>query len=357
MKDILRLIQRLSDAKGPSGFEDEVVTIAREYAQGLGYVEEDSLRNFYLHRKENTGDKPVLMLDAHSDEVGFMIHSIKPNGTLRFVTLGSWNASGLSSSKVLVRNALGEYIPGIIATKPVHFMSAAERSNPNLDVRNMVIDIGATSDKEAMEKFHIRIGEPALPATTFSVDEERDVIMGKAFDCRIGCAVLLEALRRLEGKELAIDVIAVLSSQEEVGERGCKVAVNHVRPDIALVLEGCPADDTFTEPYDIQTALKKGPMFRFMDVSAINNPRYQRFALDLAQEKGIPVQSSVREGGGNNSAVINTSLLGAPAIVAGVPVRYIHSMNCITSLTDFEASVEIVMAILENLNEEIIRSF
>lgn len=357
MNNTMKMIQELADATGASGFEDEVLEVARNYADGLGTIEEDCLRNLYIYRKENKGNRPVIMLDAHSDEVGFMIHSIKPNGTLRFITIGGWSKNALTSAKVLVRNADGKYIPGIIAAKPVHFMSAAERSNPNVEITNMVIDIGATTDKEAIEKFRIRIGEPVVPATKFACDMENDLLFGKAFDCRIGCAVLIEVLKRLEGKVLPCDIVGVLSSQEEVGERGCKVAVNRVQPSAAIVLEGCPADDTFTESYAIQTALKKGPMFRFMDVSAICNPRFQRYTLDLCEAKGLPVQASVREGGGNNAAVINTALLGAPAIVAGVPVRYIHSMNCITSYFDFEATVNVVCALLENLTPEQIKKF
>jgi len=357
MEKTLEMIRRLSDAPGPSGFEDAVVDIAKEYAADFGKIEEDCLRKLYIYRNENTGTKPVIMLDAHSDEVGFMIHSIKPNGTLRFVTLGGWSKNSLVASKVLVRNALGEYIPGIIASKPVHFMSTAERANPTMEISDMVIDIGAVSDAEAMENFHIRIGEPVIPATKFEYDEEHDILFGKAFDCRIGCAVLIEVLKRLQGKELQCDVVGVFSSQEEVGDRGCKVAVNRVQPAAAIVLEGCPADDTFTDSYAVQTALKKGPMFRFMDVSAICNPRFQRYVLDLAEEKNIPVQASVREGGGNNAAVINTALLGAPAVVAGVPVRYIHSMNCMSSMFDFEATVKIVCELLENLTPEQIKKF
>ena len=120
MNNTLEMIRKLSDAPGPSGFEDAVVDIAKEYAADLGVLEEDCLRNLYIYRKENTGTKPVIMLDAHSDEVGFMVHSIKPNGTLRFVQLGRWSKNALVSAKVLVRNSLGEYIPGIIASKPVH---------------------------------------------------------------------------------------------------------------------------------------------------------------------------------------------------------------------------------------------
>ena len=352
----LTLLQELTDAPGASGFEDEVVKVARKHAASIGEMKEDFLRNLYISRKENTGNKPVIMLDAHSDEVGLIVHSIKPNGCLRFLQLGSWNKNALVSSKVLVRNAKGEYIPGIIAAKPVHFMSAAEKANPSMDISNMVIDIGATSYEDAVENFHVRMGEPIVPATTFYHDAAHGLLFGKAFDCRIGCAAMLEALHRLEGKELPCDVVAVLSTQEELGPRNSKVTVHHVKPDIAIVMEGCPADDTFAEGYMIQTALKKGPMFRHMDVSAICAPRYQRWALDLAAKKGIPVQESVREGGGNNAASIQTALVGAPSIVCGVPVRYAHATDCISSLYDLEASVQMVMALLENITEDVIRS-
>lgn len=356
-KEVLTMIQELADAPGASGFEDEVVKVARKYAASIGEVKEDFMRNLYISRKENKGDKPVVMLDAHSDEIGFMVHSIKPTGCIRFITLGGWSKNALVSDKVLVRNAKGEYIPGIIASKPVHFMTAAEKANPTMEIADMVIDIGATSYEDAVENFHIRIGEPIVPATKFEYDEAHDLMFGKAFDCRIGVAAMLEALRRLEGKELPCDVVAVLSSQEEIGDRGCKIAVQNVRPNIAIVLEGCPADDTFTSGYAVQTAMKKGPMFRHIDVSAICAPRYQRWTLDLAAEKSIPVQESVREGGGNNASVIQTSLLGAPAVVAGVPVRYIHSANGITTNYDFEATVQVVVAMLENLTADIIASF
>ena len=297
------------------------------------------------------------MLDAHSDEVGFMVHSIKPNGTIRFLPLGGWNKSSLISTKVLVRNALGEYIPGIIASKPVHFMSAAEKQGGAPEIDDMVIDIGACSDKEAKELFHIRMGEPIVPDIKLAYDAKHELIFGKAFDCRIGCAAMLEALLRLEGRELPCDIVAVMSTQEELGPRSSKVTAHRVKPDAAIVMEGCPADDTFTEPYAVQTALKRGPMFRHMDVSAVCCPRFQRFTLDLAEEKGIPVQESVRKGGGTNAASIQTTLNGAPSVVAGIPVRYAHSPNCISSGIDFEATVEIVTALLENLTPEIIKGF
>ncbi len=353
----LQMIAELSDAPGASGFEDAVVEVARRWCAPIGPMKEDFLRNLYIHRKENTGSRPVVMLDAHSDEVGLVVHSIKPNGTLRFLMLGSWNKNALIGTRVLVRNADGDYLPGIIAAKPVHFMTADEKAGPGItDIANMVIDVGAISYEDAVENFHVRMGEPVVPDTKFHYDEKRDLMFGKGFDCRMGCAALIEALRRLDGKELPCDVIAVLSTQEELGPRNSKVTVHRIKPDIAIVMEGCPADDTFSPEYLIQTALKKGPMLRHMDISAISAPRYQRFALDLAREKGIPVQEAVRKGGGTNVASIQTTLAGAPAIVIGVPVRYAHTTNCISSTFDFEATVQLVMELLRTIDGSMIQS-
>ena len=355
--ETIEMLKKLADAPGAAAFEDEVVAVGRAYAQDLGTLEEDCLRNLYIYRKENTGNKPVIMLDAHTDEVGFMIHSIKPNGTLRFLPLGSWNKGSVMGTKVLVRNANGEYIPGIVAAKPVHFQTAAEKAGGNMELEDMVIDVGAISAQDATENFGIRIGEPVIPAVTTEYDEKRDVIFGRAFDDRIGCAVLLEVLRRLKGVELPCDVVGVLSTQEELGLRSAKVTVNRVKPAAAIVVEGCPADDTFTEPYAIQTALKKGPMFRHMDRSLICNPRFQRYVLNLAQEKGIPVQESVRKGGGNNAAAFQTEAGGCPAVVAGVPVRYVHAPNSMSAGCDMENTVRILIEILTNITPEVIAGF
>ena len=354
-KESLEMIRDLSLANAPSGFEDEALEVVRRYAEGLGEFEEDHIRNLYISRKGNSG-KPLMMLDAHADEVGFMVHSIRANGTIRFTNIGGWNPATLPSSRVLVRNAEGKYIPGIVSNKPVHFMSQADRDR-KIELSDLSIDIGSTSKEETEKSFKIRIGEPIVPDTPFTYDEEHDVLMGKAFDDRIGVAALIETMKRLEGEELAIDVVGVVSSQEEVGSRGAQVAVNHVVPDISICFEACPSDDTFTEAYAIQAAIKKGPMLRFMDRTVICNPRYQRYALDLAEKLGIPVQASVREGGGNNGAKICLSDKGTPVIVVAIPVRYIHSHNCVATYHDFNAAVDLAVAIVKDLDPEIIMGF
>ncbi len=129
-ESMIPLIREISNANGASGFEDEVLTVIRKYGKDLGEFSEDSLRNLYLRRAGNRGGRPVVQLDAHTDEVSFMVQAVKPNGTLVFIPLGGWVANNIPAHKVRVRNADGQYIPGVVASKPPHFMSEAERSAP-----------------------------------------------------------------------------------------------------------------------------------------------------------------------------------------------------------------------------------
>ena len=352
----IHMIQELSDAFGASGFEDEVTQVARRYAKDFtSRIEEDSIRNLYLHSADHTEDhRPVLMLDAHSDETSFIIQAIRPNGTLEFLPLGGWVPNTVPAHKIKIRNQDGQYISGVVASIPPHYASG---SSSELRIDQMVIDVGATSREEVIRDFKIGVGAPVVPDVQMEYNETNGVLLGKAFDCRIGCAVVLEVMRRLAGKKLAVDVVGTLTSQEEIGERGAKVAVDRVKPSIAIVFEGAPADDTFMPDYKIQTGLHKGPMLRHMDRSMITNPRFIRFALDTAKELGIPAQEAVRSGGGTNGAMIHVANGGVPTIVVSVPVRYTHSHHCFTAMDDFEKTVQLAVAIAEKLDQNWIESF
>lgn len=352
----IEMIEALSNANGASGFEDEVLEVLRKYGEGLGEFSEDCMRNLYLRRKGNQNGKPVVQINSHSDEVSFMVQAVQPNGLLRFIPLGGWVANNVGAHKVRVRNAEGKYIPGVIASKPPHFMTAAER-NASADISSMAIDIGASTAEEAIQDFKIRIGEPVIPDVEFEIMHQKGLMIGKAFDCRLGCASAIQTLKELENKDLAVDLVCDFSVQEEMGLRGAKVTADTIKPDIAIVFEGCPADDTFSEPYMIQTAIRRGPMLRHIDKSMITNPRFQRYALNMAHQKGIPVQEAVRTGGSTNGAPIHLSNSGVPVIVIGLPVRYIHTHYGIAAFSDFQNAVKLACNIIESLTPEIIQSF
>ena len=352
----LEMIAAISNANGAPGFEDEVVNAILPYARELGETETDRMRNLFIRRKENKGNRPVVQLDAHSDEVGFMVQAICPNGTLRIIPLGGWVSHNVPAHKMWVRNREGAYIPGLTASKPPHFMTAQERSAP-LEISSITVDVGATSREEAVEVFGVRIGEPVVPDVTFTYSEKSDLMVGKSFDCRLGCASIVRTLDMLQGEELQVDVVGACAAQEEVGTRGAAVTAQVIQPDIAIIFEGCPADDTCVEPYMVQTAIKRGPMLRHMDARMITNPRYQRFALDLGEQLRIPVQDGVRTGGSTNGAPIHLSNGGVPCIVIGLPVRYIHTHYGIASYADYERAVRLAVELIRRLDADVVGGF
>lgn len=355
-KSTIKMISDISNARGISGFEDEAVDVIRSYSQCCGEQKEDSLRNLYIYRKENRGDRPIVLLDAHSDELGFMVQAIRPNGTIQIIPIGGWVANNVPAHLVWVRNAEGKYIHGITGSKPPHFMSEAEKK-ATLEITNITVDVGAVSYSEAVEDYKIHVGGPIVPDAVFEYHEKNDIMVGKAFDCRLGCAALVSTLQELAGLSLGVDIVGAISSQEELGMRGATVAARTVKPDVAIVFEGCPADDTFTEAYAVQTGIKKGPMLRHIDSRMITNPRFLKYVLDIAETLQIPVQEAVRSGGATNGASIHLSEQGIPTIVIGMPVRYAHTHYGIASYADYTNGVRLACEIMKRINKEIILGF
>ncbi|MDE6667646.1 MAG: M42 family metallopeptidase [Clostridia bacterium] len=353
MTDI-ELIEKLCNCRGASGFEDEVLEVAKEYLKGIADFEEDSMRNLYIYPKYNKGNRPYILLDAHSDEVGFMVQAIKPDGTLRFIPIGGWNEKCLPSSKVQIY-AKTAHISGVIAAGSPHLMTAEQKNAP-VSYDNLVIDIGATSAEEVVS-FGVEIGQPVVPLTPFVYDEKHGVLHGKAFDDRMGVAALLKCIKDLQKCALPQDVVGVISSQEEVGERGITAAMHRLKPSAAICFEGCPADDTSAPSYMIQDALKGGVMLRHMDATVICTPRFTAFAREVAKKQNIKVQMAVRRGGGNNGAYIISANGGTPVIVAGIPVRYIHTFNCIATKADFDSVVALGEELCKALTPEVVKGF
>jgi len=355
--DTVKLIEKLSNANGVSGFEDEVTGIVRDSVKGVAEVTEDSLRNLYLHMKSNADqDNPLVMIDGHSDEVGFMVQSITEKGMLKFIAIGGWSAQTVPAHRVRVRNSEGHYLTGVIASKPVHFMTDEEKNKP-VTLSNMIIDMGAVSRDEVIHEMKIEPGAPVVPHAIFEYSENTDIMLGKAFDNRLGCAAVVETLQSLTTNNLNVGVVGTISSQEEVGLRGARVSAETVRPDVAIVFEGTPADDTHADKYSSQSALKKGPQIRHRDSSMITNPRFVAFARKVAGENNIPFQDAVRQAGGTDGGSIHLTKHGIPTIVIGIPVRYIHTHYGLTALPDFKHAVEWCVKIVEKLNKEIIGSF
>jgi len=347
--DSIKLIKDLTAAFGPSGFEEEVVAIGEKYTPAGYTSSRDSLMNFFMYKDNHKENAPTVLIDAHSDEIGLMVHAIRPNGMIVFHNLGSWVPMVLLAQKMLIRNLDGRFITGVVATRAPHFGGISEA--PKLD--SLVLDIGASTRDEVINEYKIAPGCPIVPKTDF--EQQGDTMISKAFDDRLGCAIVLEALEALKDSELRI--VGTFSSQEEVGLRGARAVANRVAPDFAICLEGAPADDTFAEAHMVQTRMGKGPMLRLIDSGMITNPRALNFAREVAAKEGIAIQEAVRTGGGTNGGAIHMSGHGVPVIVISCPVRYAHSHHSMASLSDYKACVALTTAIVRALTVEVIKGF
>lgn len=352
----IEMFGRLSNAFGPSGFEEDVIRTAAVYLSRY-QVENDAMNNLYAHMPGAKAGKPVIQLDAHLDECGFMVQCIHENGCLGILMLGGFHLTNIPAHSVKIKTRAGKLVKGIITSKPVHFMNDQERSSQNLDIESIYVDIGATSRREAEEAFGISIGDPMMPDVSFEYDEEHGICFGKGFDNRAGCACIIDTMEKLyENKDLlAVNVVGAFAAQEEVGMRGATVTSQVVKPDLAIVFEGSPSDDFFFETGITQGKMKGGVQIRRMDKSYISNPAFMEYAIETAKKLGIKYQETVRRGGSTNAGKISLTGKAVPVLVLGVPSRYVHTHYNFCAREDLEAASELAAQVIKGLNEQMIR--
>ncbi|GEO26190.1 aminopeptidase [Alicyclobacillus acidoterrestris] len=339
------LLKRLSEAMGPSGFEDEIRNVIREEVTPLVQdIRTDVLGNLLVkHGVDKPG--PRVMLDAHMDEVGLMIVQVcengRENGLLKFRALGGIDPRVLVSKPVFIGEAR---IPGVIGAKPIHLQAASERRKP-LAMDQLYIDIGARDAKEARSL--VKPGDVAIFATQFGEIGE-GAIKGKSFDDRLGCALLIEALR----ESYDLPLFGAFTVQEEIGLRGAQAAAYGINPDIAIALEGTVCFDVVGAPSHGQsTVMGAGPALTVQDGQTIADRRFLDFMIHVAEKHDIPYQLRRVKGGSNDFGAIHKVRAGIIGGGISVPVRYIHAPVQVASLDDFNNSLLLVKAVLREIEQ------
>lgn len=336
LQDVM-ILEKLCNASGPSGYEGEVRNMIKETVKN--YADEiitDRMGNIIAHKK---GEGKKVILDAHMDQVGFIITAFNEDGTLKFSSLGGINSKVIPCKTVLI----GENkIPGVIGIKPIHLQNKDEREG-TLSYSDCCIDIG-TNSKEETKKL-ISLGEYAVFDTAFSGFGE-GLIKGKAFDDRIGCAVVINALK----EDYNCDLYGVFNVQEEVGERGANVSAFKIQPDIGIAIEGTICADMANVPPHLRaTELGKGPAISIMDRTSIFNSDIAEDIMKVAAEKGIPYQRRRAAAGGNDAGVIHMSGEGAKVATVSIPCRYIHSSVSAASIEDYVSTTKLIIEYLKTL--------
>jgi endoglucanase len=339
MMNILDILERLCGVPGVSGCEDkvrdEIVSLIKDYCE----YETDALGNLIAYKKGKTKPGNTVLLSAHMDEVGLIITMIEDSGLLRFSAVGGIDSRTLAGKAVEIGDA---QITGVIGRKPVHLQKNDERETaPSPD--KLYIDIGAKDKAQAEE--HIRVGERAVFASKFRRMGE-DNIVGRAFDDRAGCAVLIEMIR----SELPCDCVFSFTVQEETGCIGALTAAYRVKPDISIAVETTTAADIAGVP-DNETIcnMGKGPVVSFMDKGTVYDHELYAKALDVANRRGIPCQIKRGTVGGNESRSLQTTGTGSRVMAISLPCRYLHTPSNMLSAKDLDSTRELLLALVEEL--------
>lgn len=284
------------------------------------------------------------------DEIGFMVKHVSPDGFVRFTTLGGWWDQVLLGQRVAIKTSKGD-ITGVIGAKPPHLLSQEERGKV-VARKNMYIDIGAVSEKEA-DKAGVRAGDPIVPVSEFSILANPKTYMSKAFDDRVGCALVISALRSFPKKSHPNTLYGVATVQEEVGVRGAITSVEIANPDIAIILESDIAGDVpGIKPDESSTKMGQGPSLLLYDARMIPNLKLRDLVIDTAKKSKIPLQYTTMEGGATDGSVIHLHKTGVPTVVLGVPTRHIHSHNAIMHRDDFDNTVKLLKNVLQKLDKK-----
>jgi endoglucanase len=338
------LLKKLSNAPGVSGFEEEIrKIITDELKDHVDEIEADSMGNIIAVKKGKNGKK--IMLAAHMDEIGLMVRFIDKNGFIKFSKIGGINDQMLLNQEVIIHSKKGKIL-GVIGAKPPHRMKPAEKKKV-LEYENMFIDIGASSREEAEEL--ISIGDPVTIKHEFS-NLRGNLVTGKAFDNRVGCYVLVEAMKRAK---TSATIYGVGTVQEEVGLKGAKTSAFKINPDMAIALDVTICGDHPGIKFeDAPAKINKGPAIILTDASGrgiITHPMVKKLLIEAANEEKIPYQLEVSEGGTTDATAIHLTREGIPTGVLSVPTRYIHTPVEVASLEDIENTIKLLIAAIEKI--------
>ena len=343
-KPQIQLLEKLCNAMSVSGAEGEVRRIVLEEVKPhADEVKVDALGSV-LVRNKSTAKKPLrVLLDAHMDEVGFMIVHDDGEGFFQFETVGGIDPRHLVGKQVIVGK---DHAVGVIGAKPIHMTTVEERTH-TIEVDALRIDLGPEGKAG--------VGDRATFATKFKIAGPS--IMSKSIDDRIGVAILIELLKNApKNLELSLS----FSVQEEIGLRGAKVAGYHFNPDLAIAVDSTPARDlpdfNGRENYSYNTMLGLGPAIYMANSSTIDDPRLVKFLEETAIKHKIPYQFRQPGGGGTNAGAIQQSRAGVPVVSVSVPHRYTHSPISVSRVEDWKNTLNLLHNAMKNMTPDLIKS-
>lgn len=337
------LLEKLCNACAVSGDEGEARKIILEEVRPYAdTVKVDALGNVLVTKNGSGENKVKVMLDCHTDEVGFMLVSDEGDGLYRFELVGGIDIRQLPGKQVLVGK---DKIPGVIGARPIHLTTVEERQK-KIPLDSLRIDIGPAGKA--------KVGDRATFATRFR--RVGPSIMAKAIDNRIGCVLLIDLLKTAPPN---VDLCLSFSAQEEIGLRGAKVAAFHFAPELAIAIDSTPANDLPIhdggENTFYNTKLGGGPAIYTFDAGTLNDPRLIRFLAQTGDELKIPYQFRQPGGGGTDAGAIHRSRSGVPTVSVSVPHRYTHTAISLARVDDWKNTLALISAAIKRITPDLLK--
>ena len=333
----IKLLEKLCNLMSVSGDEGEVRrAVLEEVKPYADEVKVDALGSVLVRKNASTKNPLRVLLDAHMDEVGFMIVSDDGDGFYQFEIVGGIDPRHLVGKQVIVGK---DHALGVIGAKPIH-LASPEELHHTISEDSMRIDLG--SEGKA------KVGDRATFATKFK--RVGPSIMSKSIDDRIGVAILIELLKHAPKN---IELCLAFSVQEEIGLRGAKVAAHYFDPDLAIAVDSTPARDLpdyeGRENTKYNTQLGAGPAIYVANSSTIDDPRLVKFLEATAAKHKIPYQLRQPGGGGTDAGAIQQTRAGVPVVSVSVPHRYTHSPISISRVEDWKNTLNLLHMALKEM--------
>ena len=327
-----KLLQQLTEAFGPSGYEDNIRTLVRAEVEPLAdEVHVDALGNLIARKTptKESGDSKRILIAAHMDEIGLIVSHVDEKGFVRFSSIGTLFRRYVPGGRVRFLNG----VRGVIGYDRLENINDV----PALD--KVYIDVGATSRKDCP----VKIGDVAAFERQYI--EMGNRLVAKSLDNRAGVLVAIETLRALRGKSTPHDLYFAFTTQEEVGARGAQTSAYHVDPDVGIAVDVTPTGDT-PNALKMEMKLGYGPCVKFQDVGAISDPRVVHWMIGAAEKHRIPYQREVLLVGGTDAKAIQSVRAGVPSGCISIPVRYVHSASEMVDYSDVQNTIKLLTAVL-----------
>ncbi len=322
------LIKDLVEITGPSGYEEKIRDyVYQEIKDHVDQCDVDGLGNLIVRKGKKAPNGKVVMLAAHLDEIGIMVTHVDKNGFARFAPLGGVFPRNTAGGRVRFLNGHA----GVIGMEPGSTIKSVT------DLSKMYIDLGVSSKKDCP----VSIGDVACFERVFT--DLGDRLVAKAMDDRIGVAILIKILKGY--KTGPNEIVAVFTTQEEVGTRGAMGAAYGIQPDIGIAIDVTLTGDT-PNANTMEVSLGKGPAIKIKDSGMIADPKIVKWMVAGAEKAKVPFQREILTGGTTDARAIQVSRGGVPSGCISIPCRYVHSPSEMVDLNDVLNSVKLILQLI-----------